>query len=389
MLTGDGSIRCAFQSLAASQCASLQLAPSPFVLSPPFAHNLRIPKTGTIRAPKPARGASAPHAQQPTDVRLGRIVRLLMEHATVVVSGTKIAQEISSSRSEVWRLIQQLRGLGVDVAGHPATGYQLRSVPDLLLPEILRPLLRGTLFETHIHHFYKIGSTNTAAMAAAADGAPEGTVFLAEEQTAGRGRGANSWQSPRSTGIYCSAILRPELPPSEVLVLSLAAGLAVHAAIQQVDSRVQPDLKWPNDVLIENKKVCGILTEMNAEATRVRYIVVGVGVNVNQQSLPKEFSATSLRLETGSEWSRVELAAALLKSLDREYRQLIQAADALESILRRFAENSSWVNGKRVRIEENGSSFEGTTEGLDARGFLLVRTARGTKTVLSGTVREA
>jgi BirA family biotin operon repressor/biotin-[acetyl-CoA-carboxylase] ligase len=311
-----------------------------------------------------------------------------MEHATVVVSGTKIAEEISSSRSEVWRLIQQLRGLGVDVAGHPATGYQLRAVPDLLLPEVLRSLLRGTIFDSHLHHFYKIGSTNTAAMAAAAEGAPEGTVFLAEEQTAGRGRGANSWQSPRSTGIYCSAILRPALPPSEVLVLSLAAGLAVRSAIQEVDSRVTADLKWPNDVLVNGKKVCGILTEMNAEATRVRYIVAGVGINVNQANFPKDLTATSLRLATGSDWSRVELAVALLKSLDREYRQLVREPGARQSILRRFAESSSWVQGKAVRTEEMGASFEGTTEGLDERGFLRVRTAKGIQTVLSGTVRE-
>ena len=311
-----------------------------------------------------------------------------MEHATVVVSGTKIAEEISSSRSEVWRLIQQLRGMGVDVAGHPATGYQLRSVPDLLLPEILRPLVRRTIFDAHLHHFYKIGSTNTVAMAAAAEGAPEGSVFLAEEQTAGRGRGANSWQSPRSAGIYCSVILRPALPPSDVLALSLAAGLAVQAAIHEVDSRIEVDLKWPNDVLINGKKVCGILAEMNAEATRVRYIVVGIGINVNQASFPKDLPATSLRLATGSEWSRVELVGALLKSLDREYRRLAQDADSKESILQRFAENSSWVLGKRVRIEENGSAFEGTTEGLDPRGFLQVRTAYGVQTVLSGTVRE-
>jgi BirA family biotin operon repressor/biotin-[acetyl-CoA-carboxylase] ligase len=315
-------------------------------------------------------------------------VRLLMGNATVVVSGTKIAQEISSNRSEVWRLIQQLRGLGVDVAGHPATGYQLRSVPDLLLPEILCPLLRGTMFEAHLHHFYKIGSTNSAAMGSAAEGVPEGSILLAEEQTAGRGRGANTWQSPRSTGIYCSAVLRPPLPPSDVLLLSLMAGLAVQAAIQQTDSRVQPDLKWPNDILIDGKKVCGILTEMNAEATRVRYVVVGVGINVNQASFPKELQATSLRLATGSEWSRVDLAAALLKSLDREYRQFVQGPEARASILRRFAENSSWLHGKKVRIEENGSAFEGTTEGLDARGFLQVRTAHGMQTVLSGTVRE-
>lgn len=330
----------------------------------------------------------AAHQPQPTDLRLGRIVRLLMEHATVVVSGTKIADEISSNRSEVWRLIQQLRGLGVDVAGHPATGYQLRSVPDLLLPEILRPLLRGTIFAEHVHHFYKVGSTNTAAMSAAAEGAPEGSVYLAEEQTAGRGRGAHTWQSPRSTGIYGSIMVRPALPPSEVLVLSLAAGLAVRAAIEQVDSRVSPDLKWPNDVLVGGKKVCGILTEMNAEATRVRYIVVGVGINVNQASFPKELSATSLRLTTGSEWSRVELVAALLKSLDREYRALLNDPDAHESILRRFAENSSWVKGKAVRVEENGALLEGTTEGLDQRGFLQVRNAQGLQTVLSGTVRE-
>jgi BirA family biotin operon repressor/biotin-[acetyl-CoA-carboxylase] ligase len=311
-----------------------------------------------------------------------------MEHATVVASGTKIAEEISSSRSEVWRLIQQLRSMGVDVAGHPATGYQLRSVPDLLLPEILRPLVRRTIFDAHLHHFYKIGSTNTAAMAAAAQGAPEGSVFLAEEQTAGRGRGANSWQSPRSTGIYCSVILRPVLAPADVLALSLAAGLAVRAAIHEVDSRIEVDLKWPNDVLLGGKKVCGILTEMNAEATRVRYIVMGIGINVNQASFPKDLPATSLRLATDSEWSRVELAGALLKSLDREYRQLLDDADSKESILQRFAENSSWVLGKRVRIEENGSAFEGTTEGLDPRGFLQVRTLHGLQTVLSGTVRE-
>ena len=368
------------------------------VVSGEFPHNPSIKKTATIRKSQPSRTKSAASSSkgtlasrsQATDVRLGRIVRLLMEHATVVASGTKIAQEISSNRSEVWRLIQQLRGLGVDVAGHPSTGYRLRSVPDLLLPEMLQPILRGTLFDAQLHHFYKIGSTNTEAMAAAAEGAPEGSVFLAEEQTVGRGRGAHVWQSARSTGIYCSAVLRPALPPSEVLVLALAAGLAVRAAIEQVDSRMSADLKWPNDVLIDGKKVCGILTEMNAEVTRVRYVVVGIGINVNQESFPSELEreATSLRMESGSEWSRVELTAVLLKSLDREYRLLVERPDARQSILRRFAEQSSWVRGKQIRVEENGSRIEGTTEGLDQRGFLQVRTAQGLQTILSGTVRE-
>jgi BirA family transcriptional regulator, biotin operon repressor / biotin---[acetyl-CoA-carboxylase] ligase len=348
-------------------------------------YNSRIAKPSPTRARVPARATPG----QKTDVRLGRIIRLLMDHATVVVSGTKIADEIGTSRSEVWRLIQQLRSLGVAVAGHPATGYQLRTVPDLLLPDVLAPLVKRTIFQS-IHHYYKIGSTNSAAMDAAAAGAPEGSVFLAEEQVAGRGRGANAWHSARSAGIYCSIVLRPNLPPSDVLVLALAAGLAVHAAIQEIDARVNPDLKWPNDLLLEDKKFCGILTEMNAEATRVRYVVVGIGINVNQPKFPEELRpvATSLRLTSGTEWSRVEVAAALLKSLDREYRDLLDKPSARESILRRFAEHSSYVRGRKVHVEENGG-VDGVTEGLDSRGFLKVRTGQGLRTVLSGTVRAA
>ncbi|MGA3196097.1 MAG: biotin--[acetyl-CoA-carboxylase] ligase [Terriglobales bacterium] len=330
-----------------------------------------------------------------TDARLGRIVRLLMDHATVVASGTKIAEEIGTSRSEVWRLIQQLRGLGVGVAGHPATGYQLRAVPDLLLPEMIAPLVKGTIFSApdarhdgRFHHFYKIGSTNSEAMAAASGGAPEGSVFLAEEQLAGRGRGDHAWHSARSAGIYCSVVLRPEIPPSDALLLSLAAGLAVRAAVTEIAS-LPVDLKWPNDLLLGGKKFCGILIEMNAEATRVRHLVVGVGINVNQTRLPADLReiATSLKIESGTEWSRVELCAALLKSLDREYRALVEGgSEARASVLKRFEENSSSVRGCRVRIE-NDAGREGITEGLDLRGFLQVRTPEGVLTVLSGTVR--
>ena len=315
-----------------------------------------------------------------------------MDNATVVVSGTKIAEEIGISRSEVWRLIQQLRGLGVDVAGHPATGYRLRAVPDLLLPEMLGPSLKGTIFATqsgkHIHHYYKIGSTNTEAMQAAAGGAPEGSVFLAEEQLAGRGRSAHIWHSARSTGIYCSVILRPVMPPSDALIFSLAAGLAVRDAVAEIAPQLLTDLKWPNDLLLKGKKFCGILTEMNAEATQVRYLVVGIGINVNQAKFPPELReiATSLKIETGTEWSRVELCVALLKSLDREYRSLIDNSDGRDAILRRFETNSSSVRGRKVTVEED-ERLTGITEGLDERGFLRVRTKEGLRTVLSGTVR--
>src|SRR5690349_8878701 len=164
-----------------------------------------------------------------------------MSFPTVVISGTKLAQEIGATRSEVWRLVQQLRTLGVEIAGHPASGYQLTAVPDLLLPEMLAPQVRGTIFAAHIHHFYRAGSTNNLALDAAAAGAPEGSAFLAEQQTAGRGRGNNHWHSAESTGIYCSVVLRPALPPADVLIMSLAAGLAVHAAVQEIDSTIRPD----------------------------------------------------------------------------------------------------------------------------------------------------
>jgi len=304
----------------------------------------------------------------------------------VVVSGTKLAQEIGATRFQVWRLVQQLRGLGVRIAGHPATGYQLESVPDLLLPEVLRPLLKGTLFAEHLHHYFRIGSTNLEAMNAAATGAPEGSVFLAEEQTAGRGRGGHGWHSARSAGIYCSLLLRPKLTPADVLVLSLAAGLAVRAAVAEVTG-LTADLRWPNDLLLGGRKFCGILIELNAEPTRVRHLVAGIGMNVNQEKFPADLQplATSLRLETGQPWSRVELTAALLKSLGREYAALTSAG-AREAVLLRFERGSSAARGCRVRVEEDG--FEGVSEGLDPRGFLLVRTAGGVKTVFTGGVRE-
>jgi len=347
--------------------------------------NSGITSTARNRVPHTSYAAST---SPQTDARLGRIVRVLMRFPTVVISGTKLADEIGVTRSEVWRLVQQLRELGVDIAGHPSSGYQLTAVPDLLLPEMLEPLVRGTIFAEHICHYYRAGSTNTLALEAANTGAPEGSVFLAEQQTSGRGRGSHQWHSAQSTGIYCSVILRPGLPPSEVLVLSLAAGLAVQSAVQQIDSHVLPDLKWPNDLLIHGKKFCGILTEMSGEATRVRHIVVGIGINVNQADFPDELAqtATSLRISTGAEWSRVELCAALLKSLHREYREILANPEAHADILRRFEERSSSARERPVRIEENGG-FDGVTAGLDARGFLQVRTREGMRIVLSGTVR--
>jgi BirA family biotin operon repressor/biotin-[acetyl-CoA-carboxylase] ligase len=251
--------------------------------------------------------------------------------------------------------------------------------------------LHGTVFEGKLHFFPAIHSTNTHAMQQGDVGAAHGSVYFADEQTAGRGRGANAWSSPPGTGLYVSMLLRPRMSPGDALWISLAAGLAVREAVKQVTT-LEADLRWPNDLLLGPKKFCGILTEMHAEATRIRHLVIGIGINVLQTAFPEGLKniATSLAVETGLTWSRQDLRIALLTALDREVEALSQPnpVAAQENVLRRLEAGSSWILGKRVRVEE-GETYSGITEGLDARGFLRVRTPMGVRTVFSGGVRDA
>jgi len=258
-------------------------------------------------------------------------------------------------------------------------------------PERLTPHLAGTIFagENKIFHFDTIGSTNAAALDAAKQGACEGTVFLAEEQTSGRGRGGHSWASPAGCGIYMSVVLRPELRATDVLWISLMTGLAVDEAIQKV-AHVEVDLRWPNDIMAGSRKLGGILTEMATGAGRVDHLVIGIGLNVNQREFPAELIdlATSLYIESGQECSRSALVGALLQSLHREYQALqLGPEEATTSILRRFEERSTYARGARVYVEEGGG-FTGISDGLDKQGFLRVQTPSGPRTVLSGGVRK-
>jgi BirA family biotin operon repressor/biotin-[acetyl-CoA-carboxylase] ligase len=249
--------------------------------------------------------------------------------------------------------------------------------------------LAGTRFAGKLRFFPSIHSTNTHAMAEAEAGAPEGMVYFADEQTAGRGRGAHAWASPPGSGLYVSVLLRPRLAPADALWLSLAAGLALREAVKQVTS-LEADLRWPNDLLFGSRKFCGILTEMNAEVTRVRHLVIGIGINVHQQRFPDELRelATSLHIETGRDWPRQELLTTLLQSLEREIAALTSSLpEAQKSILDRLENSSSWIRGKQVYVEEL-DGYAGVTAGLDARGFLQIRTSEGLRTVLSGGVRE-
>ena len=252
----------------------------------------------------------------------------------------------------------------------------------------MRRALVGTRFGD-IHHFASIDSTNTRLLEAAASNAPEGTVFLADEQTAGRGRGGHGWHSAPGEGLYLSALVAPSLKLREALWLSLATGLAARAAIHSL-SALNVDIRWPNDLLLGRLKLGGILVETAVEPgddPALRYAVIGIGINVNHAQFPVELHdlATSLRIATHAELSRQKLAIVLLRELDRELNALEAGSQLL---LDRFTQASTWVRGKRVHVPEQGG-YTGTTNGLDSRGFLLVLSDDGVqRTVLSGGVRE-
>ncbi len=253
--------------------------------------------------------------------------------------------------------------------------------------------LDGTMFAGKLRYFPVIDSTNLLAMREAADGAPHGTIYLADEQTAGRGRGAHTWHSEPNAGLYLSILLRPPaiLSPSDALWLSLATGLAVQRAVEETTSLVA-DIRWPNDLLLDGKKFCGILTEMNAEPTRVRFAVVGIGINVNHVEFPPELRdlATSLRCVSGRLRDRPQILQAFACAFEEEITPLLSSEGvpaASQSILQRMTTKSTWVHGKAVEVEE-AEGYTGVTAGLDARGFLQVRNAHGMRTVLSGGVRE-
>jgi BirA family biotin operon repressor/biotin-[acetyl-CoA-carboxylase] ligase len=324
----------------------------------------------------------------PSDRLLSRIAELLIRYPTVVVSGERIAGELGVTRSTVWRGVQQLRRLGVAVRGHPNSGYQLETVPDLLLPSLLASDARSGSLGHRIHHCFRVGSTQTLALAAAARGEPHGTLFVAEEQTRGRGRQNRQWQSPPSAGIACSLILRPPCPPAAILPLGLAAALAVADTVQCV-THLAADIRWPNDLLLQEKKFCGILLEISAEATRIQHAVLGIGINVNQTEFDGELAgiATSLRMQSGAPVSRVHLLSELLRELNCRYEQFLAGGSG--EVLLEFERRSSYARNKHVCVGTGNEAYTGITQGLDALGFLRVLRDddRGVTTVFSGDVR--
>ena len=294
------------------------------------------------------------------------------------VSGAQLAEELAVSRAAIWSRIEELRQVGFNIEAGPHFGYRLVDEPDALLADDLLARLGSTkVIGRDIQVFEQTTSTNDVAERLARDGVREGVVVFAESQTKGRGRLGRAWLSPTRKGLWFSVLLRPNLRPQETTQLTVISATALRRAVTTVTGLVA-EIKWPNDLLIGGKKAAGILTELSAELDRVRHVILGIGVDVNQDNsgFPPELRkiATSLRLETGRAISRAELAVEILQELDRDYALI--GAGKFSEIANEW-EAACVTMGKNVLVHTGEHRFRGRAESLDDDGALLIRTEHG------------
>ncbi len=294
------------------------------------------------------------------------------------VSGTDLALRLGMSRAAVWAHIQELREAGFEIEASPHRGYHLATSPErLIADDLLARLGSVKVIGRDIRVFQETSSTNDVVEKLARDGVEEGVVVFAEAQTKGRGRLGRPWLSPAGKGLWFSILLRPDLRPQEATRLTVAAATAIARAIQQ-QTGVAPDIKWPNDLMVGGKKICGILTELNAELDHVKYLILGVGVDVNLASaeFPADLRciATSLRIATGRILPRPELAAAILQELDREYALILR--DQFAAVADEWEQRCTTL-GQLVSIRLGDRVLRGRAEALDESGALLLRTEHG------------
>lgn len=294
------------------------------------------------------------------------------------VAGTDLCQQLHVTRAAVWSHIESLREAGFEIIASPHRGYQLVSAPDALLAVDLRSrLIQDQVIGSTVRVLQNTTSTNDEASRAALEGHPEGLVIFAESQSAGRGRMGRRWSSPTGRGLWFSALLRPSLTPGECTQLTAASAIALVRAIQSATG-ITPEIKWPNDLLIKGKKIAGILTEMSAELEHVRSVVLGIGIDVNQTAseFPADLRgiATSLKLATGKNVSRPDLAEAVLRNLDHEYARIL--AGNFAAVAEEWASHCSTL-GKQATIDMGTRRVRGRAEALDENGALLLRTEHG------------
>ena len=294
------------------------------------------------------------------------------------VSGAQLAEQLGISRAAIWARMDELRKLAYDIEASPHFGYRLISVPDALHADDLLARLGATkVVGRDIRVFEETTSTNDVIEKLARDGVKEGVVVFAESQTKGRGRLGRKWTSPPHKGLWFSVLLRPELSPQETTQLTVASATALRRAIKKVTG-VTTEIKWPNDLLIGGKKVVGILTEMSAEVDRVRHVILGIGVDVNQDAaeFPAELHklATSLKIAAGEEICRAELATEILRELDFDYTRI--CGGKFSAVADEWETGCATI-GKNVSVQMGARLIRGCAESLDDDGALRVRTEHG------------
>ena len=322
------------------------------------------------------------------DRKLDELLHALMQNMTLTVSGEKLARDLGVSHSTLVRWVDKLRDAGIEIRGELFTGYRLIRLPDVLLPQLIRPRLRTTIVGRSLYHFYSVDSTNAFANRLLAHGrkVQEGTVIIAESQTAGRGRLGRSWHSEREAGVYFSLVLFPKAPPSLAPLFTLGTAVAMHNAIERYTG-MDIDIKWPNDLLVGRKKFCGILSEIQAEVDLVRHMIIGVGVNANHESLPADISdrATSLRMASGRIQSRIEILLEFFEEFENIYMDFERKGP--RGIIDQWTRFSSFANGRQIEIHDGVRKISGVTRGLNPLGALRIEQSAGhVEEVYSGDV---
>jgi BirA family biotin operon repressor/biotin-[acetyl-CoA-carboxylase] ligase len=313
------------------------------------------------------------------------VLAFLAEAPDEFVPGEAISDKLGLSRAAVWKHVNALRGQGYGIQAQPARGYRLVSIPDRLGELEIAPRLNTHDVGRTLHCAEELPSTNDRARELADEGASHGETVVAESQTAGRGRRGRAWASPPGLNLYLSVVLRPSLPPQRVAELTLVASVAACEACRKAG--VDAGIKWPHDLLVEGRKVAGILTELSAEPDMVHWVVIGIGVNLNarREDLPTELRdvATSLSIERGQPVPRALFAAALLSELEQWMD--LHAAEGFAPVREAWKKRSVTL-GREVRVEVDGQAMTGVAEDIDATGALLVRGRSGVVRVLSGDV---
>lgn len=313
------------------------------------------------------------------------ILRLLKESNTYI-SGQQLCEQFQVSRTAVWKVIDQLKKEGYQIEAVRNKGYRLIDSPDVMSKAEIESLMDTKWAGSNVVYYDEIDSTNNRAKEAGDNKAPHGTLFVADMQVAGKGRRGRVWQSPAGSSIYMTILLYPEISPLKAPQLTLVMAIAVAEGIKEVTG-LDTKIKWPNDIVVNGRKICGILTEMSTEIDYINHVVIGAGINVNQDDFPEDIrkTASSLKMELGKQVKRSELIAAIMKSFEKDYEIFVKTEDlsGLQEIY-----NSMLVNLDRdVKVLEPGNEYEAHALGINKTGELIVRTPEGEeKEIYAGEV---